>query len=103
MYKDAQRIRRAIRAVIDDQRASKGDAVDKQEDWVSLMRLAGFTEKELFNEANHLNDAHKALALVINSAIYELVRAPKWLERLRSEFEFVLDGRAFQNAAISKN
>ena len=95
LYRDAQRIRRAIRRVIDDQRAAKGDAVDKQEDWVSLMRIAGFSEKELFNEANHLNDAHKALALVINSALYELVRAPKWLERLRSEFEFVLDGRPF--------
>ena len=95
LYRDAQRIRRAIRGVIDEQRAAKGDAVDAQEDWVSLMRIAGFSEKELFNEANHLNDAHKALALVINSALYELVRSPKWLNRLRAEFDFVLDGRSF--------
>lgn len=113
LYRDAQRIRRAVAAVRAQQRQQECAATadqDRQQNapaddyyrpgggsglpsWLSGMVEAGLEEKAIFNEINHLHGAHKAAAIMWAFTVYELCKAPEWQQILRDEMEEVLDGR----------
>lgn len=95
----AQRIKAAVKVIVDNRIGSKQNtAVDERKpwtnprslNWIDRMIEAKFKLHDIFNEVNHLHAAHKAIAIIMTFALYELGRHPEWQDQLRAEFVSVL-------------
>ena len=67
------------------------------DDLMRRMARAGWGVKETSSALNHMHDAHKALGVVLDFALYRLARDPALARTLRDEAARVLHGRGGGN------
>ena len=103
IYFDAQRIRAAVaeccaarRTPTPEQKKTEQPIAEDSDpsapavegagacDWIGRMLECGLSEREIFNEVNHLHAAHKAIALVLTFTVVELTRAPAEMVDVRT-------------------
>ena len=100
---DAQRIKKAVKVIVDNRKT--GDSRDagsstnkpwrsaKTLNWIDRMIEFKFPLKDIYNEVNHLHAAHKAIAIIITFALYEigLEKNISWQIKLREELKSNFD------------
>jgi cytochrome P450 len=100
VWSDAQRIKAAVKRIVDgrarrEKTSESGNfcqpwANPKSLNWIDGMINANFSLHDISNEVNHLHAAHKAIAIMITFAMYELARKKQWQDKAREEFLSVL-------------
>ena len=120
---DAQRIKKAVKMIVNNRKNNKVDSTKSNNDddvsdkkpwnsnktlnWIDRMIEFKFSIKDIFNEVNHLHAAHKAIAIIITFALYELglTKNKKWQDKLRNELKskFGTTKGTFPNKESIKN
>eukprot|EP00943_MAST-04B_sp_MAST-4B-sp1_P002543 g2543.t1 len=122
---DAQRIKKAVAFIVsnretkftnnknkltenmpNDEDAGKPWHSKKTLNWIDRMIEFKFSITDIFNEVNHLHAAHKAIAIIMTFALYELGldKNKKWQDKIREELKSNFGNKsAYPNKESIKN